>query len=272
MIYLVETEMLSTLDESQLKELTAKDRLILVSFEGDQLPVSVFQILSGLRAKFEIKELPRTGDKQRDEVILAYTFGRFAEQLKKDGKICIFSRSFEFLVEQKNVAANLGILLGDEIKKRPYTKRKTENKKPETKEEKAPEKTPEKTPEKAPKETEKVSLSESDKKSKEEPKAPQKASKSVKEASKEQAPAKRKRLPDSLAKFLIKAGGNEVKDLVERKEDEIKTALSEATDPKIGLKTKLQLMLLGESGWEKIWEILAENFYEARIKYVGKSV
>lgn len=274
MIYLVETEMLGKLGDKKLASLTAKDKLILVSFEGDQLPVSAFSLFQTMKAKLEVKTLPRTGDPAKDQIVLAYTFGRIAEQMKKDSMIRIFSKSFEFMVERSDVAAALGILLGDEIKKRSYTRKKEAAKEATEDKEEENKKTlePAKTSNKAPVTPTTASKGVDNKKNAETAKAPIKAPEAVKKEAEGKTPAKRKRLPESLSKFLIKEAGTEVKELVEAHDVEIRTALAEATDPKIGLKTKLELLLLGEKGWDKIWKVLSENFYEARIKYLGKTI
>ncbi len=231
MVYLVTTESLKDFMEKKVTSLTAKDRFVLICFEEDKLPVSVVSSFQNIKAKFEVKTL-KSRDPEKDKYSLAFNLGLLSERYKKEGEICMETSVFE------NIDVKEGPTSSQKVKKpvKNLISKKTNN-------------------------SSQAVVKRTKLKSKKQ-ETPIKKEKPAKTGTKT-----RNRLPNTLANYLIKEAGPEIKELATKKEKEIRTALIEATDAKIGLKTKLQLLLLNEDGWEKIWEVLSKNFDQARKKY-----
>ena len=233
MIYLIESNMFVQLGAEKIKSLTARDTIILLSFHDDTMPISMVKMLSSLKANLEIKELPECESEEQNKLIMAYTLGRVAEQYKQSGKIRIYSENLAFIAEMPEIAAELGLIMDDEVKKAPKKPKTSEPKaKADPKEKKPVEKAQPAVEEKVP---EKQSTEPSSKRG-------------------------RKKKNFSIVEMICERGGEKLRPLVESSEAGLIAAIKNATDAKIGLRTQLQMLFLEEKGWEDVLKILQPEF------------
>ena len=231
MIYLIESNMFVQLGAEKIKSLTARDTIILLSFHDDTMPISMVKMLSSLKANLEIKELPECESEEQNKLIMAYTLGRVAEQYKQSGKIRIYSENLAFITEMPEIAAELGLIMDDEVKKAPK-KQKISEPKADPKEKKSAEKVQPAVEEKAP------------------------------EKQNTEQPSKRgrKKKNFNIVEMICERGGEKLRPLVEPSEAGLIAAIKNATDAKIGLRTQLQMLFLEEKGWEDVLRILQPEF------------
>ena len=85
MLIITDVETLYRIPDNELKKLTAKDRVIIFSRSGAQMPMSKFQALASIKAKMEIMEAPAEIDSMSEPDRLVYTgylYGAYAATAK----------------------------------------------------------------------------------------------------------------------------------------------------------------------------------------------
>ena len=241
MVIVIEGSILETLDESIFKTFMPKDTVILLSFKGQTLPVSVVKKLSEIRAKIEIREIPHTDNKEDNKLILAYSIGRIIE---KEHTIKLYSETFESVMNNDDVSKDLG-LPAVKTKKKAVSKPAIKVKGKRGRKPKAVTDKPQKTV----------------KNKEEKPKKAVKTVKTKKAPSKADKGAEKAKKADIMD--IFKSAPDNIKELAEKNKANIIKAVKEATDPNIGLKTKLELYIR-EEGWEEIWKIVSPEFDKLR--------
>lgn len=254
MLVLTDVESLYRISDNELNKLGNKDRIIIFSRNGSQMPMSKFQALAAVKAKMEIIEYPAGTESmaEADQMIyVGYLFGLYAASVKQQEPVKIYSSLFDKLskanVKAPGILKSMGkvqICGSDEKKTTKKTANKTANNKIAVaaktfvKKTEKPVAEPEKTgavKEKAAKAAE----------------APKK--KATKSASKTSA----------LIEKMCSLGLTDMKNKLIRNEEHLISAIRNADDAEIGYRFQLK-MYFGEEDSAKIWDKTAKAFKQLK--------
>ena len=243
MLILTDVETLYRIPDNDLNKLTAKDKVVIFSKSGSQMPMSKFQALAAIKAKMEIVEYPeeieKIDDLETQSIYIGYLFGMYAAGAKAGGTgkqaetVKIYSSLFDVIAKggDKNapIRKSMGNVIFAGTEENKSVKKKTTVKKADSS------------------------------KVVETPVAePVKQNKKTAAANKktDNTPAKGK--SSKLISTVCAMGLQDMKDLLISREDMLKKAISDAKDGEIGYKFQLK-MYFGEDS-EKIWERTNKNF------------
>ncbi len=243
MITITDVEALYRIPDNELNKLTAKDRLIIFSRAGSQMPMSKFQALAAIKAKMEIVEYPAEIESMEmsDQAAYAgYLHGMYAATAKQQEPVRIYSSLFDRIAKSsaKNPAIlkNLGKVQFGMDDRKPV--RKTTAKQQE------------KSANPVQTETAKKSAA-ADKKTETKP-----------EASDQPRPTEKKtgrKKPAPLVDKMCSMGLEDMRAKLSRNEEQLIKALNQATDDDLGYRFLLK-MTFGEEDSTKIWEKTRKAF------------
>lgn len=226
MLIITDVETLYRIPDNELKKLTSKDRMVIFSSSGAQMPMSKFQALASIKAGMEIIEAPAgTGSMSEADrlVYTGYLYGAYASKAKAQEPVKIYSALFDKIAGAKDpgIIKSMGKIqiCGAAEKK---GSRKT------------------------------VAA----KKSSASANAPVKANKEAK-------PVKAAAKTSPLIEKMCSLGLTDMKAKLSKNEEHIIKALKDATDAEIGYKFQLK-MYFGEADSIKIWDKTAKAFEQLK--------
>ncbi len=238
MLIITDVETLYRIPDNELNKLTSKDRVVIFSRAGSQMPMSKFQALASIKGKMEIKELPSEIDsmEEADQLVYSgYLFGTYAATVKPQEPVKIYSALFDKLAKASAKAPNLIKsmgkiqLCGSEEKK---SSKGTGTKKPRTKKADAPVKEDE----------EYMNLPVTAKSTAKPVKNKRDVLKNLEKGTKE----------SPLIEKMCSMGLSDMKTKLVKNEEQLTKAIKDATDAAIGYKFQLT-MVFGDDDAEKIW-------------------
>ncbi len=247
MLIITDVETLYRIPDNELKKLTAKDRVIIFSRSGAQMPMSKFQALASIKAKMEIMEAPAEIDSMSEPDRLVYTgylYGAYAATAKAQEPVKIYSSLFDKIAKAGTKTPGILKTMGkiqicgaDDKKggkKAPVVKKST---------------------------------------------VPVSTSAAKKETTVTKQPAEKKKAPaEKQTAITVKKNEKKVSPLIEKmcalgladmktklikNEEHIIKALKDATDAEIGYKFQLK-MYFGEADSVKIWDKTAKAFEQLK--------
>ncbi|MBP5609311.1 MAG: hypothetical protein J6X66_13725 [Lachnospiraceae bacterium] len=243
MLIITDVETLYRIPDNELKKLTAKDRVIIFSRNGAQMPMSKFQALASVKAKMEIIESPVEIDAMSESDRLVYTgylYGSYAATAKAQEPVKIYSALFDKIAKAGTKASGILRSMG-RIQICGVEEKKGGRKAPSTKKSTVPSPVP--APAAAKKTTKPAK-----------PAAEKKVSVTVRKTEKKVSPLIEKMCSMGLADMKAKLSKNE---------EHIIKALRDATDAEIGYKFQLK-MYFGEADSVKIWDKTSKAFEQLK--------
>ena len=261
MLIITDVETLYRIPDNELKKLTAKDRVIIFSRSGAQMPMSKFQALASIKAKMEIMEAPAEIGSMSEPDRLVYTgylYGAYAATAKAQEPVKIYSSLFDKIAKAGTKTPGILKTMGkiqicgaedkkggkkaSAVKKSAMPSSITANKK-ETKS------TATDVKKKAPSTEKKATSAE-----KQLVTAVKKTTASAKKNEKKVSP---------LIEKMCALGLTDMKTKLIKNEEHIVKALKDATDAEIGYKFQLK-MYFGEADSVKIWDKTAKAFEQLK--------
>ena len=262
MLIITDVETLYRIPDNELKKLTAKDRVIIFSRSGAQMPMSKFQALASIKAKMEIMEAPAEIDSMSEPDRLVYTgylYGAYAATAKAQEPVKIYSSLFDKIakagVKTPGILKTMGKIqiCGAEDKK-------GGKKAPAAKKNAAPDSTVI-----AVKKAAKGSVLSAEKKAalaeKKTASTEKQAAASVKKTT--ASAKKNEKIVSPLIEKMCALGLADMKTKLIKNEEHIVKALKDATDAEIGYKFQLK-MYFGEADSVKIWDKTAKAFEQLK--------
>ncbi len=252
MLIITDVETLYRIPDNELNKLTSKDRVVIFSRVGSQMPMSKFQALASIKAKMEIIESPTEIDSMDEldqRLYTGYQYGAHAATAKPQEPVKIYSSLLDKIAKSgakvPAIIKSMGKIqiCGVEDKK---GSRSAGNKKAA-----APKKNVKAASTPAP----------STPVQKDEVK-PAKASSSKKAAT---APAKadKKSKSSPLIEKMCSLGLSDMKTKLSKNEEQLVKAIKNATDAEIGYKFQLK-MVFGEDDSVKIWDKTSKAFEQLK--------
>ena len=239
MLIITDVETLYRIPDNELKKLTAKDRVVIFSRNGAQMPMSKFQALASIKAKMEIIELPAEIDAMSEadcQLYTGYLYGAYAATAKAQEPVKIYSAYFDRIARAGVKAPNLIKSLG-KIQICGVEEKKSSKKGPVSKKSAA-------AAPAAPVKKETVT----------EKAVEKKAAPSAKKPEKKASP---------LIEEMCRLGLKDMKAKLIKNEEHIIKALKDATDAEIGYKFQLK-MYFGETDSVKIWDKTSKAFNQLK--------
>ena len=269
MLIITDVETLYRIPDNELKKLTAKDRVIIFSRSGAQMPMSKFQALASIKAKMEIMEAPAEIGSMSESDRLVYTgylYGAYAATAKAQEPVKIYSSLFDKIakagVKTPGILKTMGKIqiCGAEDKK-------GGKKAPAAKKNAAPDSTVI-TVKKAAKgsvlSAEKKATPTEKKAALAEKKTASTEKQAVASVKKTTTSAKKNEKKVSpLIEKMCALGLTDMKTKLIKNEEHIVKALKDATDAEIGYKFQLK-MYFGEADSVKIWDKTAKTFEQLK--------
>ncbi|MCR5268725.1 MAG: hypothetical protein K6E16_09430 [Lachnospiraceae bacterium] len=248
MLIITDVETLYRIPDNDLGKLTVKDRLVIFSRAGSQMPMSKFQALAAIKAKMEIVEYPEIVDTmgEADQMLyIGFLYGQYAASAKTGKQpetVRIYSSLYDKILKNSVKAPELLKTMGKiQIV---GAEEKPKKAKPAVKKDK-----PASVSEKKPAE------------------AASKADKSKPETVKKETvktPAKtEKKISTPVANKIASMGLSAMKEKLIKNEEQLVKILKNATDAEIGYRFQLK-MYFGETDAEKIWEKTVKSFDQLR--------
>lgn len=250
MLVLTDVESLYRISDNELNKLGNKDRIIIFSRNGSQMPMSKFQALAAVKAKMEIIEYPAGTESmaEADQMIyVGYLFGLYAASAKQQEPVKIYSSLFDKLskanVKAPGILKSMGKvqICGSDEKK---TTKKTANNKTAI--------------------AAKTSIKKTEK-----PVAESEKTGAVKEKAAKAAEAPKKKATKSASKTspliekMCSLGLTDMKNKLIRNEEHLISAIRNADDAEIGYRFQLK-MYFGEEDSAKIWDKTAKAFKQLK--------
>lgn len=250
MLIITDVETLYRIPDNELKKLTSKDRMVIFSSSGAQMPMSKFQALAAIKAGMEIIEAPAgTGSMSEADrlVYTGYLYGAYAAKAKAQEPVKIYSALFDKIAGAKDpgIIKSMGkIQICGATEKKGSRKTAAAKKSSESAN----------TPVKANKEAKPVRAAE-----KKEAKPVNAAADKKGSAASKKAEAK----ASPLIEKMCSLGLTDMKAKLSKNEEHIIKALKDATDAEIGYKFQLK-MYFGEADSIKIWDKTAKAFEQLK--------
>lgn len=268
MLIITDVETLYRIPDNELKKLTIKDRVIIFSGNGAQMPMSKFQALASIKAKMEIIELPAETDSMNEPDRYAYTgylYGAYTATAKAQEPVKIYSSLFDRIARAGKKTPAILKTMG-KIQICGAEEKKSSKKVPASKKSESPASTKvtlKKEIKSSAAATGKKTVS-AERKASVEKKADgtdkpaeqpaKKAASSVKKSEKKVSP---------LIEKMCALGLADMKTKLIKNEEHIIKALKDATDAEIGYKFQLK-MYFGEADSVKIWDKTARAFEQLK--------
>ena len=262
MLIITDVETLYRIPDNELKKLTSKDRMVIFSSSGAQMPMSKFQALAAIKAGMEIIEAPAgTGSMSEADrlVYTGYLYGAYAAKAKAQVPVKIYSALFDKIAGAKDpgIIKSMG-----KIQICGATEKKGSRKTAAAKKSSASAT----APVKANKEAKPVNAAADKKEAKPVRAADKKEAKPVNAAADKKAPAASKKAEAKASPLIEKMcslGLTDMKAKLSKNEEHIIKALKDATDAEIGYKFQLK-MYFGEADSIKIWDKTAKAFEQLK--------
>ncbi len=239
MLIITDVETLYRIPDNELKKLTAKDRVVIFSRNGAQMPMSKFQALASIKAKMEIIESPAEIDAMSEEdkrLYTGYLYGAHATTAKAQEPVKIYSAHFDRIAragaKAPNIIKSMGKIHICGVEEKKNDKKATASKKSAAA-----------SPAVPAKEETKIVLS-----------TEKKASTSAKKPEKKASP---------LVEEMCRLGLKDMKAKLSKNEEHLIKALKDATDAEIGYKFQLK-MYFGEADSLKIWDKTSKAFNQLK--------
>ena len=245
MLIITDVETLYRIPDNELKKLTAKDRVIIFSRTGAQMPMSKFQALAAIKAKMEIIEAPAETNAMSEADRLVYTgylYGSYAATAKAQEPVKIYSSLFDKIARAGAKASGILKSMG-KIQICGAEEKKGSKKAPVSKKKDAPAPTPVKKEAKPAKPV-----------AEKKPAAEKKAAAPVKKTEKKASP---------LIEKMCSMGLTDMKARLIKNEEHLIRALKDATDAEIGYKFQLK-MYFGEADSVMIWDKTSKAFEQLK--------
>lgn len=242
MLIITDVETLYRIPDNELKKLTAKDRVIIFSRTGAQMPMSKFQALAAIKAKMEIIEAPEETNTMSEADRLVYTgylYGSYAATAKAQEPVKIYSSLFDRIARAGAKASGIIKSMG-KIQICGVEEKKGSKKAAVSKKSDAPKQAPVK----------KEAKPAAEKK----PAIEKKAAAPVKKTEKKASP---------LIEKMCSMGLTDMKAKLIKNEEHLIRALKDATDAEIGYKFQLK-MYFGEADSVKIWDKTSRAFEQLK--------
>ena len=251
MLIITDVETLYRIPDNELKKLTAKDRVIIFSRTGAQMPMSKFQALAAIKAKMEIIEAPAETNAMSEADRLVYTgylYGSYAATAKAQEPVKIYSSLFDRIARAGAKAPGILKSMG-KIQICGAEEKKGSKKAPVSKKSDAPKQAPVKKEAKPAKPAvEKKTAVEK------KPAAEKKAAAPVKKTEKKASP---------LIEKMCSMGLTDMKTKLIKNEEHLIRALKDETDAEIGYKLQLK-MYFGAADSVKIWDKTSRAFEQLK--------
>ena len=239
MLIITDVETLYRIPDNELKKLTAKDRVIIFSRTGAQMPMSKFQALAAIKAKMEIIEAPAETDAMSEPDRLVYTgylYGSYAATARAQEPVKIYSSLFDRIAragaKSSGILKSMGKIQICGVEEKKSSRKTTASKKKDT-----PTAAPVKKESKPAK-----------------PAAEKKPAATVKKTEKKASP---------LIEKMCSLGLTDMKAKIIKNEEHIIKALKDAPDAEIGYKFQLK-MYFGETDSVKIWDKTSGAFAQLK--------
>ena len=262
MLIITDVETLYRIPDNELKKLTAKDRVIIFSRSGAQMPMSKFQALASIKAKMEIMEAPAEIDSMSEPDRLVYTgylYGAYAATAKAQEPVKIYSSLFDKIAKAGVKTPGILKTMG-KIQICGVEDKKGGKKAPAAKKNAAPDSTVI-----AVKKAAKGSVLSAEKKAalaeKKTASTEKQAAASVKKTT--ASAKKNEKIVSPLIEKMCALGLADMKTKLIKNEEHIVKALKDATDAEIGYKFQLK-MYFGEADSVKIWDKTAKAFEQLK--------
>ena len=261
MLIITDVETLYRIPDNELKKLTAKDRVIIFSRSGAQMPMSKFQALASIKAKMEIMEAPAEIDSMSEPDRLVYTgylYGAYAATAKAQEPVKIYSSLFDKIAKAGTKTPGILKTMG-KIQICGAEDKKGGKKAPAAKKSATTAST---TADK--KETKSTAIDAKKNTASTEKKAASAEKQTATAVKKTIASAKKNEKKASpLIEKMCALGLADMKTKLIKNEEHIIKALKDATDAEIGYKFQLK-MYFGEADSVKIWDKTAKAFEQLK--------
>lgn len=261
MLIITDVETLYRIPDNELKKLTAKDRVIIFSRSGAQMPMSKFQALASIKAKMEIMEAPAEIDSMSEPDRLVYTgylYGAYAATAKAQEPVKIYSSLFDKIAKAGTKTPGILKIMG-KIQICGAEDKKGGKKAPAAKKSATTAST---TADK--KETKSTAIDAKKNAASTEKKAASAEKQTATAVKKTIASAKKNEKKISpLIEKMCALGLADMKTKLIKNEEHIVKALKDATDAEIGYKFQLK-MYFGEADSVKIWDKTAKAFEQLK--------
>ena len=261
MLIITDVETLYRIPDNELKKLTAKDRVIIFSRSGAQMPMSKFQALASIKAKMEIMEAPAEIDSMSEPDRLVYTgylYGAYAATAKAQEPVKIYSSLFDKIAKAGTKTPAILKTMG-KIQICGAEDKKGGKKAPAAKKSATTAST---TADK--KETKSTAIDAKKNTASTEKKAASAEKQTATAVKKTIASAKKNEKKVSpLIEKMCALGLADMKTKLIKNEEHIIKALKDATDAEIGYKFQLK-MYFGEADSVKIWDKTAKAFEQLK--------
>ena len=239
MLIITDVEALYRIPDNELKKLTAKDRVIIFSRTGAQMPMSKFQALAAIKAKMEIIEAPAETDAMSEPDRLVYTgylYGSYAATARAQEPVKIYSSLFDRIAragaKSSGILKSMGKIQICGVEEKKSSRKTTASKKKDT---------PAAAPVKKESKPAKTA-------------AEKKPAATVKKTEKKASP---------LIEKMCSLGLTDMKAKLIKNEEHIIKALKDAPDAEIGYKFQLK-MYFGETDSVKIWDKTSGAFAQLK--------
>ena len=261
MLIITDVETLYRIPDNELKKLTAKDRVIIFSRSGAQMPMSKFQALASIKAKMEIMEAPAEIDSMSEPDRLVYTgylYGAYTATAKAQEPVKIYSSLFDKIAKAGTKTPGILKTMG-KIQICGAEDKKGGKKAPAAKKSATTAST---TADK--KETKSTAIDAKKNTASTEKKAASAEKQTATAVKKTIASAKKNEKKASpLIEKMCALGLADMKTKLIKNEEHIIKALKDATDAEIGYKFQLK-MYFGEADSVKIWDKTAKAFEQLK--------
>ena len=254
MLIITDVETLYRIPDNELKKLTAKDRVIIFSRSGAQMPMSKFQALASIKAKMEIMEAPAEIDSMSEPDRLVYTgylYGAYAATAKAQEPVKIYSSLFDKIAKAGTKTPGILKTMG-KIQICGAEDKKGGKKAPAAKKSTVPVSTS------AAKKETTVTKQPAEKK-----KAPAEKQTAITVKKMSSSAKKNEKKVSPLIEKMCALGLADMKTKLIKNEEHIIKALKDATDAEIGYKFQLK-MYFGEADSVKIWDKTAKAFEQLK--------
>lgn len=251
MLIITDVETLYRIPDNELKKLAAKDRVIIFSRSGAQMPMSKFQALASIKSKMEIIESPAEIDAMSEADKLVYTgylYGSYVATAKAQEPVKIYSALFDKIAKAGSKASGILKSMG-KIQICGAEEKKSSKKAPAAKKSTAP----------ATAAVKKEAKPAAEKKTA----AEAKTAKAAAEKKPAAAVKKSEKKASPLIEKMCSMGLADMKTKLTKNEEHLIKALKDATDAEIGYKFQLK-MYFGEADSVKIWDKTSKAFEQLK--------